>query len=187
LRCPGQAGVQPAGTALVAPKGLVKKEELPVTWGLLELEGDKLRIAVQAPLLADRKEFSRPFVAALLRRSSEIDQAQVDKLVSAKVSEIRARDVERNESAIKSRTRALAGKLERVEKIEKAAGISFTDWHASPAMGLAIKAMMSAGVLETWGGLEQIERQLRSHADRLKADIDAFKATAVLPDLERQE
>lgn len=172
---------------IVAPKALVKKEELPVTWGLLELESDKLRIAVQAPLLPDRKPFSRPFIAALLRRSSEIDQAQINKLVSAKVAEIRAQDEQRNESAINSRTRMLAEKLAKVEKIEKAAGISFTDWQASPAMGLAIKAMMSAGVLETWSGLESLESQLRSHANRLKADIEAFKSTIAVSDLEPQE
>ena len=106
-----------------------------MTWGLLELESDKLRIAVQAPLLPDRKSISRPFIAALLRRSSEIDQAQVDKLVSAKVCEIRARDEERNESAVKSRTRELTEKLSRIEEIEKAAGISLTDWDASAEIG----------------------------------------------------
>jgi hypothetical protein len=172
---------------IVAPKGIVKKEELPVTWGLLELESDKLRIAVQAPLLPNRKPFSRPFIAALLRRSSEIDQAQVNKLVSARVSEIRARDEERNESEIKSRTRSLAEKLERVEAIEKAAGISLTGWGASAEIGHAIKAIQAAGLTQTWGGLQHLADNLKRHADGIQREIDAARATMVLADVSGQK
>jgi hypothetical protein len=167
---------------IVAPKGLVQKEELPVTRGLLELEGDKLRIAVQAPLLPDRKPFSRPFIAALLRRSSEIDQAQVNKLVSAKVSEIRAQDVERNESAVKARTRDLTEKLSRVEAIEKAAGISLTDWVASAEIGHAIKAIRAAGLTQSWNGLQHLADNLKRHTEGIHREIDAVKATLILPE-----
>jgi hypothetical protein len=172
---------------IVAPKGIVKKEELPVTWGLLELESDKLRIAVQAPLLPDRKPFSRPFIAALLRRSSEIDQAAINKLVDAKIAEHRKSDQERIDREVERRTRAHKEQLDRVREIEKAAGISLTDWHATPAMGRAIKAIMASGVTETWSGLDSLQKQLRGHADRLQADIDAFKAASAIPDLEPQK
>jgi hypothetical protein len=173
---------------IVAPKGLVKKEEeLPVTWGLLELESDKLRIAVQAPLLPDRKELSRPFIAALLRRSSEIDQAQVNKLVSAKVAEIRAQDVERNECAVKARTRELIEKLSRVEAIEKAAGISFTDWNASAEIGHAIKAVQAAGLTKAWYGLQHLADNLKRHAENIQREIDTAKGTLALTELSGQE
>jgi hypothetical protein len=168
---------------IVASKEIVRKEELPVTWGLLELENGKLRISVQAPLLPDRQPLSRPFIAALLRRSSEIDQVQVNKLVSVKVSEIRARDEERNESAIKSRTRALTEKLERVEAIEKAAGISLTGWTAPAEIGHAIKAIQAAGLAQTWGGLQHLADNLKRHADGIQREIDAARSTMVLPEM----
>jgi hypothetical protein len=172
---------------IVAPKEIVRKEELPVTWGLLELENDKLRVAVQAPLLPDRQPLSRPFIAALLRRSSEIDQGQVNKLVSVKVSEIRARDEERNASTIKSRTRSLTEKLERVEAIEKAAGISLTGWGASAEIGHAIKAIQAAGLTQTWGGLQHLADNLRRHAEGIQREIDAARATMPIPDLGSQK
>jgi hypothetical protein len=172
---------------IVAPKGLVQKEELPVTWGLLELEKDKLRIAVQAPLPADRKPLSRAFIAALLRRSSEIDQAAVDKIVSAKLAELRERDQESIERRIAERTRTLTEKLSRVEAIEKAAGISLTDWVASAEIGHAIKAIQAAGLTQSWNGLQHLADNLKRHAEGIQREIDAAKAAMALPELSGQK
>jgi hypothetical protein len=172
---------------IVTPKGLVKREELPVTWGLLELEGDKLRIAVQAPLLPDRKPFSRAFIAALLRRSSEIDQAAVDKIVSTKLAEHRERDQESIERKIAERTRTLTEQLFHVEAIEKAAGISLTGWTASAEIGHAIKAIQAAGLTRSWNGLQHLADNLKRHADGIQREIDAAKATMVLPEMSSQK
>lgn len=53
---------------IVAPKGMVKLDELPPTWGLLELHGEKtLRMALQAPELSPTAvDYS--FMASVFRR-----------------------------------------------------------------------------------------------------------------------
>lgn len=52
---------------IVAPSGVVKKDELPATWGLLSLRKDgKLVVAVQAPR-RDPPPPSRMFIAMLVR------------------------------------------------------------------------------------------------------------------------
>lgn len=58
---------------LAVPKGLVDKAELPPTWGLLELTGDRLVAKVKAPLLTPEPA-TPAFVAALLRRHAGRDE-----------------------------------------------------------------------------------------------------------------
>lgn len=55
---------------IVAPKGIVKKDELPKTWGLMEANGDGLRIAVQSPV-KDAVPVDRAFVAGLFRAAEK--------------------------------------------------------------------------------------------------------------------
>ncbi len=55
---------------IVAPRGIVPRDELPATWGLLETSGDGLRVTVQAARLretGDRPALSRGQIAAMLR------------------------------------------------------------------------------------------------------------------------
>jgi len=52
---------------IVAPSAVVRSNELPEHWGLLEARGYALRVAVQAGRLADSLPLDRSFVAALLR------------------------------------------------------------------------------------------------------------------------
>lgn len=52
---------------LAAPKNYIAPEELPPTWGLLELVGESLRVTKQAPVLEPRP-ISPAFFAALIKR-----------------------------------------------------------------------------------------------------------------------
>lgn len=54
---------------VVAPDGIVKREELPRGWGLLVATDDAVRVSVQAPQNEDVKAPSRTFLASLLRRA----------------------------------------------------------------------------------------------------------------------
>src|SRR3990172_2564710 len=55
---------------LVAPKGVSKLEELPKTWGFLEIVNDRFYTRKHAPDL-DHPELPMSFIAALLRRATE--------------------------------------------------------------------------------------------------------------------
>lgn len=160
---------------VAAPEGIVGKEELPPTWGLLEMKGDKLKQVVVAPALTP-KPLTRPFIAAMMRRSSEIDQGVIDRLVSIRVQELREQDEKRIEERIKQRTRDANEKLERIARIEAAAGISLTDWDASAEIGHVIKAVRASGLTAAWNGLQGLADSLKRHADGVRREIDAFKA-----------
>lgn len=158
---------------IVAPAGIVAKAELPPTWGLLEFNGGKLTQAVAAPTLQP-EPLTRHFIAAMMRRSSEADHALVDAMVARNLAALRERDKEHTDREIERRTRDAEKKLEKVRQIEAAAGISLTDWDATPELGLAIKAIRAAGLSKTWGGLQSLVDGLKRHADGVQAQIDAF-------------
>ena len=133
---------------IVAPDGIVSQVELPPTWGLMEYKDDKLKIVHQAPKL-EARPLSRPFFASLMRRSSQLDESTVTKLVETRLRAAREEDAKRLERTIETRLSVMKSKLDKVEEIEKAAGISFTDWGAGPEMGLAIKAIKASGLFST--------------------------------------
>lgn len=160
---------------IAAPEGIVARAELPPTWGLIELKGDRLRQVVAAPALQP-EPLTRPFIAAMMRRTAEIDHAIIDKMVSSKVTEIRQRDEAAIQRRVDSLTRDARQKLERIEAIEKSAGISLTDWNASAEIGLAIKAIQAAGLSAAWGGLQSLADGLRQHSANVQREIDTFKA-----------
>jgi len=56
---------------IAAPEGVVKLEELPVTWGLLEVRGKKIARARAAPKIKKPAPPTLEFVASLLRNSAE--------------------------------------------------------------------------------------------------------------------
>jgi hypothetical protein len=167
---------------IAAEENVVKREELPVTWGLLELKGDKLRQIVAAPSL-QATPMDRSFIAALLRRSSEVDQGIIDRLVSLRVQELRAQDEKRNEEEIRRKTRDAREKLERIAQIEAAAGISLTDWNASAEIGHIIKAVQASGLTKAWHGLQGLADSLKRHGESVQREIDAF---AVIVPIEKE-
>lgn len=57
------------------PAGLVKKEEVPDWAGLIELDGDKLRTVVPAPI-RDKDAPSWQFVVSLIRNSGQLHRDQ---------------------------------------------------------------------------------------------------------------
>lgn len=97
---------------IVAPKGMVKIEELPITWGLIEPYGSGLRIKKQGVKL-ESKPMTRNFLASIFRSlttgvvlKSEV-QAMVREQVKEKIrskeweADKRIRECESNEKELR--------------------------------------------------------------------------------------
>lgn len=119
---------------IAAPKGLLEPEELPATWGLLEID-EKHRVRARSPATrnTERQEPTRGFVAALLRRASEAEAARMKTWASPE--QLEARVAELLERAVKSKVadlaceteslrREVASFREAAEEFEKASGHS---------------------------------------------------------------
>lgn len=155
---------------IAAPAGMVKPDELPASWGLLELpEGKALRIKVQAPKLTP-KDLDRSFVAAMLRRASEADAGMVDRLVAKKLEGLRARDAEELERKIGIRTQKAEEGMKKIAEIEKELGFSLSGWTTSADIAAAIKFAMKSGLVGKYGTLESFANS----ADAMAKEIRKF-------------
>lgn len=115
---------------IVAPKDMVKLEELPKGWGLLEWNGTALRQKRKAELREAPPRLERGFVAAMLVRAVESVSKPTDAELSAKYREGVAEGLERSGKRDLAKENQLAGDLarlrKRVEEFEAASGIKIT-------------------------------------------------------------
>ena len=176
---------------VVAHDDVVAAAELPPTWGLLVLPckiTDKgathkpLRQVVAAPRLQPQ-DMSRSFIAALLRRASEADEAVVRAAVEKKYADRRAGLEEEIARRIKTRMREVERKLEVVAGIERQLGMSLTDWPVNEGYGRIIKALDATGIARQYGWLRELGDRLSSMAENISAHVAEFDAVA--PDVHR--
>lgn len=159
---------------IVAPPGVVADGELPPTWGLLEAKGGKLRQVCAAPKL-EAKPVTRAFVAAMLRRASEADNAEVEAAVEKRVTELRERDEKYIEQRIDSRTAAAKRIEDRIAKIKEITGVELDHWCNEEELGRAVKMVLDSGVAKTYGGIAELHRIAERFAK------DCADAMAALP------
>lgn len=153
---------------IAAPAGIVKPDELPSGWGLLELpEGGNLRIKVQAPKLTP-VPLDRSFVAAMLRRASEADADEIGALVAKKLEQARESDKREMERKISLRVQKAEEGLAQIAEIEKELGFSLSGWTPSADIAQAIKFAMKSGLAGKYGTLETFARQAEMMAQELR-------------------
>lgn len=160
------------GWLIVAPVGVVPLDEVPPTWGLWELTpGGKWKYTRQPPKLAP-DPLDRPFLAALLRRASELatngDGVQAARAEGFKAGqESAARTGERVQSDLKELRAA-------VELFEQRSGVRITTWDAAN-IGEAVLAVRQGA-----------HHNARQRLLRLSREVDAL-AASLRETVERQE
>lgn len=159
---------------IVSPPAIVAAGELPPTWGLYELQtGGKIRQVVAAPKLT-AQPVTREFVAAMLRRASEIDEGLVNSAVHAEIARLREGDEKRIAREIEFRTSNHTELKERIAEIERISGIEIGRWSNSEEIGKAVRAVMAAGVLKTYGGVHAVRNQAAEILKRCDAALAVF-------------
>lgn len=120
---------------LAAPKGMIAPDELPVTWGLLELDGDTLRAKKKAPVLTPEPP-TIGFMASLLRRHAGVDAKMTEKLLREKTIKIDEDAQRRIDATLKSeretRFREIQRATETLDAIEAATGFDFRYSYRQP-------------------------------------------------------
>lgn len=169
---------------IVAPRGLVHTPELPPTWGLIEVaQKDRLHTTVVAPKL-EARALDRTFMAAVLRRHSEV----YEKLVERETKTARAEGAARGDPNLASRleqTQINHQKLQAsVEEFEKASGIKIEYGWRLGDVGAAVRLLMNGE--HRLSRKAQLEKDLEAYLNRcqnLRDDIAALDA--VLPVTQR--
>jgi hypothetical protein len=123
---------------IVAPRGVVPRDELPSTWGLLETSARGLTVTVQAPLLREvRLPLERRFLVPILRAAGAGLSFTPDEAALKEARE-EGREAGRKaaeesggqwkrlyEQAVEDARRS----RQAVTELEKALGVSVTEWN----------------------------------------------------------
>lgn len=165
---------------MVTAPGLIKEGELPELWGHFELHPNGLRVIKSAPI-TEAAPISRAFLAALLRRASELDR-RIDRETLAKAM---AKDEEATKARIdreiefrtsRAEERAKSAE-EKLRKIYEACGLTeseasslFYDGGFSRAVGMVHKL----GVAKTYNGLADLAQKVRPMADAIDSFMSAI-------------
>lgn len=157
---------------LATPAGLVKPEELPLTWGLLELTKAGLRVRKQAPELEPIAP-DVSFVACMLRRRAGLDHEGVRREVESRVAETLASHEERMKRVEQEvRARALkeaATARENIQTVVDETGIDLTRWRAGDDIVMAVKSLMAVNAAGGgWSGtLSSLAKDIAALQDTL--------------------
>jgi hypothetical protein len=160
---------------IVCPAGIIKDGELPPTWGHYEVsEAGKIRQVVAAPKL-EAAPVTRGFVASMMRRTGEVDDALIANLVGTRLEAERARDRANNEREIAHRTSQHEELKKLVREFEASSGLNISNRYTGGRdVGKAVKLVLAAGVGQTYGGINSIRNTVQSTLKQLERALEEF-------------
>lgn len=155
---------------IVAPKGLVKVEELPTPWGLMIPRGATTKIVKQAEKLKS-SPIDRLFLAAILRRAQESITPQAKLNESYKEGKKRGMEVAKeNFKHAEERHTELE---ETIATFEKASGVKLNTWQAQSIkdIGDAVRMVLDGKHLTAKQNLEGLLVTAEKIVDDIKENL----------------
>jgi uncharacterized protein YqgV (UPF0045/DUF77 family) len=156
---------------IVAPEEAVDESLLPATWGWLQVTGEQIRVKKEAPTLTP-EPLNRKFVAAVVRRAHEQEEADIEARVRLRMEAERKRDEERITREVEARSRKSQEAIKQLADLKAKIGTSSWDYLNNDDVAAAVKIVREAGVTSTYGGLRQVEKEMKRCADRLRKALD---------------
>lgn len=162
---------------IAAPEGICKPDDLPITWGLVEVKATgKLKWTKPATPNEHAIEPTWPFVCAIMRRVAEssIPMATFQSQIAAKAAEIEKRSQESQSWELKEARNGLERERERIAAFEKESGIKLDRYseYFQGEIGQAVK------LLRDMRNATPMDRlmELKSKAQQIADDIETFAA-----------
>lgn len=150
---------------VVTPPNLLDGENLPPNWGWLAYDGRAFYTKQKAEK-TEAKPIDRAFLAALLRRAHESNEAILGAQLEEKSSNIEAEIRQRVDSELKSRTYRHKQLEDAVAIFEKRAGIKIETWDGE-GIGRAVAIVKACGVTQVYEGTPKLADRLRRAADEI--------------------
>ncbi len=163
---------------VVPDKSVVSLDELPPNWGLLQLAGKQLRSVVPAPNL-EPKPLSRGFVAALLRRAYENQEALCNEAKKKGFAAGAQRGPEVHERKLSNTERKLQNLQETVDEFKEASGvdIGLHKWDGGN-IGEAVEIVrqMRFNKSDAVQELQRVKGWLERSATQIDRELEAIAA-----------
>lgn len=149
---------------IVALKDVVKDGELPPPWGLLIPSGSGLTIA-KAAVLTPAKNPDKPFLAAILRRATQVltPQAKFDALYQEGVED----GIKRGLSKAKFQDEDIERLQTRLKTFEQQSGVRIDSWNGAH-IGEAVRLVLNGEGMRV---REDLDRLL-GRAKQIVSDIE---------------
>lgn len=155
---------------LLTPPGLVRVDELPPNWGLQTFDGRVLRTVKQAPLMQP-EPLSGGFVAALVRRAGEADEALISAAVNKAILE---RKLTIEQAVEREKERWADGGDYRQQEAAKRLAKYDALFGKLPSYDIERAAPIVRAVIET--GAQSAIDHLKYQRDRLAEATEAIQA-----------
>jgi len=147
---------------------VIEPGEIPETWGLLALRGQKLIEQKAAPKLT-AEPMTRGFIAMLLRnaKNGTVDRSEVNSMIEKRVAAEKQRMVTPSERREESAARELARLQSRIAQFEEQTGIDISakfdsgDMADPKLLGAAVRVLLSGGTGNRWGAADLANVRLR--------------------------
>lgn len=169
---------------IVTPPGLVKPDELPQAWGLMELKGNGLHTVRKAPKLEDRRPLTRGFVASMLRRAVSVGERDIAQAITDAKRQAQTDAQAWAKQEAERRVWQFTELSKKLENIKALTGIDLADWQltdedVASAIRFGIGAAKS-GVTGHYGGLVRIQSALRA-LDKSITELGPIAETCAIP------
>jgi hypothetical protein len=155
---------------IVAPRGIVKEGELPVSWGLFELR-DSGVVQVKAAPKLEPDPLTREFIASMMRRGHEQINSIAERLQRLAVVEARNEIDNRIQEEIERRTRRFKELAEKVAEFEKQTGLRIDHYSGPPIETVQLAQRLEN--LRTFCGDGPLSKlvQIAQSLERAAADV----------------
>lgn len=172
---------------IVAPQGIVREEDVPATWGYLEVQDGQIEQVKAAPQ-REAEPVNKEFMAALFRRVGAVDEEEVEATVRLRLASADAAREKMFEQRVQARLYKYEGLERAIAEFEKHSGINFRECsHLSDDLGKAVRFVLDCGVFGSYRTVEGLRRQLLGAAEEIEKAIGKYGESEIHPVLKELE
>lgn len=128
---------------IAAAEGIVKPEEIPKTWGFMEVQKERLKVIIEAPKLTP-EPMDRHFVAALLKRATKglIPASSIEERIKEQVELRLENKCSHQDITVERLEKQLKEQSEMIRDFEDKSGVRINRWD-NGRIAEAIKIIMA--------------------------------------------
>lgn len=160
---------------LTSDESVAKIEEIPATWGWMNIKAEKIFVKKQAPLLTP-VPIDRSFLSCLLRRAVDKTDYVHKESIEQRVSESYNRGIEQNQRDNKFYKNYYEELKKAVDDFRESSGIEINKWESNEKIGQAVKVIANNGIETIINRLSHIEREASNILNTISQGVQQLKA-----------
>jgi hypothetical protein len=163
---------------IAAPKGVIPLEELPSAWGLLEVQEDGTVRQGKAAAKQEAQPVTKMFLAAMMRAAGRAPETEeIEAVIQERTKALEADFKVRLDNELKFRSDSNEADGKQWRELLAALGEEGGYFYRNAELVAAVKMVMQAGAVRTYGGIRALHKEIAEAAERIG------KALGDIPDV----